>query len=289
MVKLWWFASAKIFNVWRALSFFISFVATLTFYMATLSICLPSAEAVLQEKRKLLKDALIKLFGKKYVDKPHYAKDKDWRIDYIGEAAHGEEMQCHCTTTIKHMFQLSHNKVPGVSAVIGSKCMTYFDNPAIVVQAKAVKNRVVKEKKRKREGVVCKRCKVPLMDLRIPLQRDENCCSVECYSQHVGDYWRKNLGAKEEEKVEKKLLLRNNKGNFFCLLCGKDCSQRWQKICSTCYKNQKCSRCGFQSAKKMVVKKRNGNYNRVFSKCSRISCGIFIWHKTTIEKKNLHQ
>mgnify|MGYP006101536119 CR=1 FL=1 len=255
--------------------------------MAT--VCVPTVEVVVQEKRKLLKHALIKLFGKKYVDKPHYARDKDWRIDYMGEAVAGEEMQCHCTTTIIHMFQLSHNQVPGVSAVIGSKCMTYFDNPAIVDHAKAVRNRVVKEKKRKRQGVVCQACKVPLMDLRVPVQRDDNCCSVKCYMQHVGDYWKKNMSKEEEEKVERKMLLRNKQGNFFCLMCGQDCSQSWQKICSTCYKNRKCPQCGFQSAKKMVVKKRNANFNRVFSKCSRVSCGRFVWHKTTIEKKDTQQ
>ena len=254
--------------------------------MATL--CTPTVEVDLLKKKQILKEALIRIFGKEYVNKPNYAKDKDWRIDYIGEANEGEEMQCHCTTNIVYMFQLSHNKVPGKSAIIGSKCITYFNNPALVGQAKMVKNRTIKSNKRKREGIVCKVCKESLMDLRNPLQRDDECCSSDCYRKMMGKYWMQNRGRVEEEKIEKKLMLRNTKGNFFCLLCGEACTKSWQKVCSTCFRNQKCTECMMRgTAKKYVVKKRAANFNRVFSKCT--TCSKFVWHETIIEKKSTQE
>lgn len=251
------------------------------------SICTPTVEVELLKKKQILKEALIRIFGKQYVNKRNYAKDKDWRIDYIGEAAAGEKMQCHCTTDIVHMFQLSHNKVPDKSAIIGSKCMTYFDNPALVGHAKTVKNRTIKSHKRKREGIVCKVCKEALMDLRNPLQRDDQCCSSECYRKMMGKYWMQNRGSAEEVKIEKKLMLRDTKGNFFCLLCGNVCTKSWQKVCFTCFRDQKCSGCRRDTAKKYVVKKRNANFNRVFSKCT--TCGKFVWHETMVEKKSTQE
>lgn len=210
-----------------------------------------SVEYAQHEKRAKLKEAVGKIFGERFIAGEHWAQHGGWRIIY--DSAHAAT-NCWCSTPIMNVFLLVNENVPDTAAAIGKVCMASFDNKEVVEaaldefqRAEKIKRDEETRKKRKREGVVCRRCKEVLMNLRLKVQREDACCSLVCLCTLNGDLctYTDCQGPLPREKW--------GKDKQFCSdACYSDCyekacaacgekfvaAEKWKTKCLRCYKNR---------------------------------------------------
>ena len=92
-----------------------------------------------------------------------------------GELCTRSVAHCFCTTIIHYFFILSREDQTTKPMLIGSTCMTYFDNEKVRKEALA-KMREIKRKKR----AGCKKCKKELPNMRKAVCKEEGFCSDVC-------------------------------------------------------------------------------------------------------------
>ena len=164
-----------------------------------------------------------------------------------------EQPQCWCNTPIRKLFVLSHKTVKGHRMIIGSTCMTHFDNELKRKEAAAKLKAAQRLQEQRLRGTKskCKACDAQLDNIRLRVQRDEGYCSDVCAGRKCANHDNCSNGVPKNRwgtsttvfptrlsDARQQCTVPTTKLGLWCSKeCWKDCAQPWllaQNIAKTC-------------------------------------------------------